>query len=87
MGLLSQLSAWLGIAKKQVNVLVIGLDNSGKKTILNQLKPSDAQSTQVVPTVGYNVEKFSTKTMTFAAFDMSGQGGVAFCLPQNDVNF
>uniref|UniRef100_A0A914WEG3 ADP-ribosylation factor-like protein 6 n=1 Tax=Plectus sambesii TaxID=2011161 RepID=A0A914WEG3_9BILA len=74
MGFLSQLSSWLGMKKREVQVLVLGLDNSGKSTILNQLKPPEAQTTEVVPTVGFNVEKFTTKTLTFSAFDMSGQG-------------
>uniref|UniRef100_A0A4W5KK74 ADP-ribosylation factor-like protein 6 n=1 Tax=Hucho hucho TaxID=62062 RepID=A0A4W5KK74_9TELE len=42
MGLLDKLSGWLGLKeKKEVNVLCLGLDNSGKTTIINQLKPSN----------------------------------------------
>uniref|UniRef100_A0A915CDJ6 Uncharacterized protein n=1 Tax=Parascaris univalens TaxID=6257 RepID=A0A915CDJ6_PARUN len=74
MGLLNQLSTIFGMSKKQVNILVLGLDNSGKTTILNQLKPPDAQTMQVVPTVGYNVDKFTSSNMSFSAYDMSGQG-------------
>ncbi|KAF7629908.1 hypothetical protein Mgra_00009097 [Meloidogyne graminicola] len=58
---------------EQIDILVIGLDNSGKTTILNQLKPSETQSTNITPTVGYNIEKFSSSGMTFSAYDMSGQ--------------
>ena len=36
---------------------MLGLDNSGKTTILNQLKPPEAQSSNIQPTVGYTVEK------------------------------
>lgn len=39
MGLLDKLTRWLGLRKKEVNVLCLGLDNSGKTTIINQLKP------------------------------------------------
>lgn len=39
MGLLDKLTSWLGLRKKEVNVLCLGLDNSGKTTIINQLKP------------------------------------------------
>ncbi|VDM44129.1 unnamed protein product [Toxocara canis] len=74
MGLLNQLTSILGMSKKQVNILVLGLDNSGKTTILNQLKPPEAQTAQIVPTVGYNVDKFTSSNMTFSAYDMSGQG-------------
>ena len=41
MGLLDKLSLWLGISKKEVNVLCLGLDNSGKTTIINHLKPTN----------------------------------------------
>lgn len=63
-----------GIKKKQVNILVVGLDNSGKTTILNQFKSSEEKSEDIVPTVGFNVDKFTSNNLTFTAFDMSGQG-------------
>jgi ADP-ribosylation factor-like protein 6 len=56
------------------NVVVVGLDNSGKTTVINRLKPPEAQSIDVVPTVGFTVEKFKTKSLQLTAFDMSGQG-------------
>lgn len=74
MGIFSHLSSWLGLSKKEAQVLVVGLDNSGKSTILNHLKPPESKSTDVVPTVGFNVERFKSKTLTLTAFDMSGQG-------------
>lgn len=48
MGLLAQISTVLGVSRKQVSILVIGLDNSGKTTMINQLKPSETQATQVL---------------------------------------
>lgn len=74
MGFLDSFARWLGIKKAEANVLVVGLDNSGKTTILNQLKNEDYRSTDIVPTIGFNVEKFQTKALTITAFDMSGQG-------------
>lgn len=56
------------------NIIVVGLDNSGKTTIINRLKPPEAQCTDVVPTVGFTVEKLRTKSLNLTAFDMSGQG-------------
>jgi ribosome biogenesis GTPase A len=41
MGLLDRLSDLLGLKKKEVHVLCLGLDNSGKTTIINKLKPSN----------------------------------------------
>lgn len=39
----------------QVRIVVVGLDNSGKTTVLNALKPKKA-SLETVPTVGFNTE-------------------------------
>ncbi|XP_052456431.1 ADP-ribosylation factor-like protein 6 isoform X2 [Carassius gibelio] len=74
MGLFDKLSGWLGLKKKEVNVLCLGLDNSGKTTIINQLKPSNAHAQDIVPTIGFNIEKFKTSSLSFTVFDMSGQG-------------
>ncbi|XP_047419308.1 ADP-ribosylation factor-like protein 6 isoform X3 [Sciurus carolinensis] len=60
MGLLDRLSGLLGLKKKEVHVLCLGLDNSGKTTIINKLKPSNAQSQDIVPTIGFNIEKFKS---------------------------
>ncbi|XP_056890420.1 ADP-ribosylation factor-like protein 6 isoform X1 [Takifugu flavidus] len=90
MGLLDKLSSWLGLRKKEVNVLCLGLDNSGKTTIINQLKPSNpsnllgpfseewkhvsqTQTQEIVPTIGFNIEKFKSSSLSFTVFDMSGQ--------------
>ncbi|XP_035459524.1 ADP-ribosylation factor-like protein 6 isoform X3 [Scophthalmus maximus] len=73
MGLLDKLSGWLGLKKKEVNVLCLGLDNSGKTTIINQLKPANAQAQDIVPTIGFNIEKFKNSSLSFTVFDMSGQ--------------
>ncbi|CAF0746523.1 unnamed protein product [Rotaria sordida] len=73
MGLLDSLIEWLGLRKRQVSVLVVGLDNSGKTSLLNYLLPAENKSNDIVPTVGFNVEHFSCKGLSFTAFDMSGQ--------------
>lgn len=44
MGLLDRLSGLLGLKKKEVHVLCLGLDNSGKTTIINKLKPSNVST-------------------------------------------
>lgn len=74
MGLFDRLSNWLGLKKKEINVLCIGLDNSGKTTIINKLKPEKTQAQDIVPTVGFTVEKFISQSLNFTVFDMSGQG-------------
>lgn len=73
MGLLDALIEWLGIGRRDVSVLVVGLDNSGKTSLLNYLRPKDTQNSYIVPTVGFGVEHFVCKSLSFTAFDMSGQ--------------
>ncbi|KAL3079042.1 hypothetical protein niasHS_014824 [Heterodera schachtii] len=73
MGIFQTLSSFFTASGRQVEVLVLGLDNSGKTTFLNQLKPPETQSTNIVPTVGYSTEKFSAAGMLFTAYDMSGE--------------
>ena len=43
MGFLDRLTEVLGLRKKECNVLVVGLDNSGKSTLLNHFKPEENQ--------------------------------------------
>ena len=74
MGFMSKLTAWLGMQKKDAKVIVVGLDNSGKTTVLNWLKPEAEQRHDIVPTIGFTVEQFKVKSLRFSAFDMSGQG-------------
>eukprot|EP00076_Gallus_gallus_P039593 XP_025005131.1 ADP-ribosylation factor-like protein 6 isoform X4 [Gallus gallus] len=62
MGLFDKLAGWLGLKKKEVHVLCLGLDNSGKTTIINKLKPSNAQTQDIVPTIGFSIEKFKTSS-------------------------
>mmetsp|Transcript_47414 Transcript_47414/g.141548 ORF Transcript_47414/g.141548 Transcript_47414/m.141548 type:complete len:185 (-) Transcript_47414:87-641(-) len=71
MGLFKRLFGSFG-AKKKVRIVVVGLDNSGKTTILNCLKPKKA-SLETVPTVGFSTEEFQKHGVNFCAFDMSGQ--------------
>jgi len=84
-------------SKPQQKVLVIGLDNAGKSTFLNFLKPAKQQS-ETVPTVGFSCETFSYKKTQVTAFDMSGQsryrslwehyisevGGIIFVIDSTD---
>jgi len=73
MGLLDAFIEWLGLRRREVSVLVVGLDNSGKTSLLNFLRPREARSSDIAPTIGFNVEHFSCKGLSFTAFDMSGQ--------------
>lgn len=56
---------------KELRILMIGLDNSGKTTILYKLKLGTAENT--VPTVGFNVETIKYKNILINAWDIGGQ--------------
>jgi ADP-ribosylation factor-like protein 6 len=75
-GILSGLLSLFGAKnrKKKVKIVCCGLDNSGKTTIINLLKPKKQQTLDVTPTVGFSVEEFEKDNLSFTVFDMSGQG-------------
>jgi Arf/Sar family protein len=54
-----------------MRILMLGLDNAGKTTILYKLKLGKASTT--VPTVGFNVETVKHKNVSFAVWDCGGQ--------------
>ncbi|XP_046986536.1 ADP-ribosylation factor-like protein 6 [Schistocerca americana] len=73
MGLWEKLTTLFG-KKKEVNVLVVGLNNSGKSTVINHFKNEEDRAMEIVPTVGFNIEKFQNQNVAFTAVDMSGHG-------------
>lgn len=64
----------LGILKKPCRVIVIGLDNSGKTTLINHLKSKKPTDYEVTPTVGLSEERFTRGPLSFTVWDMSGAG-------------
>lgn len=69
-GLFSFFHEW-AFESKQAQILILGLDASGKTTILNRLKHGDHSVT--VPTIGFTTETFEHGNLTFCAFDIGGQ--------------
>jgi ADP-ribosylation factor-like protein 6 len=61
MGFWDKLVNLLGFKKREVNILVVGLNNSGKSTVINHFKKEEDKLTEIVPTVGFNVEKFKSE--------------------------
>eukprot|EP00933_Yihiella_yeosuensis_P012185 TRINITY_DN12035_c0_g1_i1.p1 TRINITY_DN12035_c0_g1~~TRINITY_DN12035_c0_g1_i1.p1 ORF type:complete len:187 (-),score=35.06 TRINITY_DN12035_c0_g1_i1:447-932(-) len=53
---------------------MVGLDAAGKTTILYKLKLGQVVTT--IPTVGFNVEVFEYKNISFTVWDMGGQESV-----------
>ena len=68
MGFFDKLASFLGLKRCECNVLVVGLDNSGKTTILNHFKPDEQKHLDIVPTVGFNVEKFKSRLFNLSMF-------------------
>ena len=64
-----------GGAKAKMKILFVGLDNSGKTTVMQVMKPKKA-SLETVPTVGFVEETFTKNSIQFSAVDMSGQGEI-----------
>ncbi|KAG5181274.1 ADP-ribosylation factor family [Tribonema minus] len=73
MGLFKKLATALGLSKYEARIVVVGLDNSGKTTLINNIKPKKASTFEVTPTVGFQVESFAKDNLNFTIFDMSGQ--------------
>ncbi|XP_058502235.1 ADP-ribosylation factor 4-like [Solea solea] len=57
--------------KKQMRILMVGLDAAGKTTILYKLKLGEVVTT--IPTIGFNVETVEYKNITFTVWDVGGQ--------------
>ncbi|XP_007908987.1 ADP-ribosylation factor 4 [Callorhinchus milii] len=57
--------------KKQVRILMVGLDAAGKTTILYNLKLGEIVTT--IPTIGFNVETVEYKNICFTVWDVGGQ--------------
>ena len=72
MHVLWRMLSLLGLYRRNATVLVVGLDNSGKTTILEHLKPRNRNLVAVVPTVGFSIDTFARDGIKFKAFDMSG---------------
>lgn len=56
---------------KEVRILMLGLDNAGKTTILYNLKMGKVVRT--IPTIGFNVETVDYKNLSFSVWDIGGQ--------------
>jgi ADP-ribosylation factor-like protein 6 len=63
----------LGLLRRPARVIVVGLDNSGKSSLIASLQPSRA-TFEVTPTVGFAKETFARGGFTFDVWDMSGAG-------------
>ena len=70
MGLLDLLKT-LRKSDKEAKLLVLGLDNAGKTTLLKQLSKEDPEGT--TPTQGFNVKTLSHDGFKLNVWDIGGQ--------------
>ncbi|CAF2147570.1 unnamed protein product [Brassica rapa] len=56
---------------KEARILVLGLDNAGKTTILYRLQMGEVVST--IPTIGFNVETVQYNNIKFQVWDLGKQ--------------
>ncbi|CAK5062095.1 unnamed protein product [Meloidogyne enterolobii] len=57
--------------KKEMRILMVGLDAAGKTTILYKLKLGEIVTT--IPTIGFNVETVEYRNISFTVWDVGGQ--------------
>eukprot|EP00124_Ichthyophonus_hoferi_P003102 Ihof_evm6s249 gene=Ihof_evmTU6s249 len=59
------------LGKRDMRILMVGLDAAGKTTILYKLKLGEVVTT--IPTIGFNVETVEYKNISFTVWDVGGQ--------------
>ncbi|XP_055321779.1 ADP-ribosylation factor-like protein 3 [Sitodiplosis mosellana] len=74
MGLLSLLRKLRSAPEKEVRILLLGLDNSGKTTLLKQLASEEV--TQVTPTAGFNIKSVAADGFKINFWDIGGQSKI-----------
>uniref|UniRef100_A0A6B2LL48 ADP-ribosylation factor n=1 Tax=Arcella intermedia TaxID=1963864 RepID=A0A6B2LL48_9EUKA len=60
-----------GFGRKEMRILMVGLDAAGKTTVLYKLKLGEVVAT--IPTIGFNVETVQYKNINFTVWDVGGQ--------------
>eukprot|EP00808_Paulinella_micropora_P025825 g38424.t1 len=60
---------------QEVRVLILGLDNAGKTTILYKLYAPD-RVVRTIPTIGFNVEQVKYENLNFSVWDLGGQTSI-----------
>lgn len=62
---------FVGPADTQTNIMMLGIDNAGKTSILYRLKLGEVITT--VPTVGFTIDTLEYKSLKFTVWDVCGQ--------------
>ncbi|CAI2381607.1 unnamed protein product [Moneuplotes crassus] len=73
-GLLNILRGLRKGQEKEARILVLGLDNSGKTTILKSLSDEDTEN--IAPTQGFNIKALSKDGFKLNVWDIGGQKAI-----------
>ena len=66
----SSLLRLLGLSSKKARIVILGLDNAGKSTLLHKLCSDELRA--FVPTTKAHAKTFSLGSITFTAWDLGG---------------
>ncbi|KAI9867040.1 MAG: Arf GTPase arl1 [Trichoglossum hirsutum] len=80
-GSISRIFSGLLWTKKEIRILILGLDNAGKTTLLYRLKLTKVgvkigEVVTTVPTIGFNVESVTYRNLNFNVWDLGGQTSI-----------
>ncbi|KAI9723084.1 MAG: hypothetical protein M1828_004332 [Chrysothrix sp. TS-e1954] len=81
-GSISKLLSGLLWTKKEIRILILGLDNAGKTTLLYRLKIGEVVTT--IPTIGFNVESVTYKNLNFTVWVCDARSVFLSARPDND---
>ncbi|KAJ9499688.1 Arf GTPase arl1 [Exophiala xenobiotica] len=73
-GSISKYFSSLVWGKKDIRILILGLDNAGKTTLLYRLKIGEVVTT--IPTIGFNVESVQYNNLNLDVWDLGGQTSI-----------
>ena len=62
------------IKDREIRILILGLDGSGKTTFVKRLKNEDTST--ISPTVGFNVDTIAINTFNVSLWDIGGQKSI-----------
>ena len=60
------------LGKKEIRILMLGLDVAGKTTILHKLGKEEKEKVKILPTIGFYVESLDYKDWNFITLDLGG---------------
>ena len=67
MGIWDSFLSLLNLNKKRANIMIVGLDNAGKSSVVRYLQ-SGRSSQVIVPTIGYQVETIKSESVTLPSY-------------------